>query len=167
MAHVLKLCAEKIRWGEKRSDGRGIGIACHFTSGGYSAHAFEISMQDDKLKIHRAICVVDVGRVINPLGLEAQIMGGTIDGISTALNLAISVRDGQVQQRNFPDYPLLTMADAPNKVDVHIVESTRDPVGGDEMGIASVAPALANAIFATTTVRIRKLPLLPELMRLL
>lgn len=167
MAHVLKLCAEKIRWGEKRSDGRGIGIACHFTSGGYSAHAFEISMQDDKLKIHRAICVVDVGRVINPLGLEAQIMGGTIDGISTALNLAISVRDGQVQQRNFPDYPLLTMADAPNKVDVHIVESTRDPVGGGEMGIASVAPALANAIFATTTVRIRKLPLLPELMRLL
>ena len=87
--------------------------------------------------------------------------------ISTALNLAISVRGGQVQQRNFPDYPLLSMADAPNKVDVHIVESTRDPVGAGEMGIASVAPALANAIFATTTVRIRKLPLLPELMRML
>ncbi len=167
MANVLKLCAEKIRWSEKRTDGRGIGIACHFTFGGYSAHAFEISMQDDKLKIHRAICVVDVGRVINPLGLEAQIMGGTIDGISTALNLAITVRDGQVQQQNFPDYRLLTMADAPDKVDVHIVQSTRDPVGAGEMGIASVAPALANAIFATTTVRIRKLPLLPELMRLL
>ncbi len=167
MANVLKLCAEKIRWSEKRSDGRGIGIACHFTFGGYSAHAFEISMQDDQLKIHRAICVIDVGRVINPLGLQAQIMGGTIDGISTALNLAITVRNGEVQQRNFPDYPLLTMANAPTKVDVHIVESTRDPVGGGEMGIASVAPALANAIFATTTVRIRKLPLLPELMRML
>ncbi len=167
MANVLKLCAETIRWKEKRSNGRGVGIACHFTFGGYSAHAFETSMEGDKLKIHRAVCVVDVGRVINPLGLEAQIMGGTIDGISTALNLAITVRDGQVQQKNFPDYRLLTMADAPKSVEVQIVESTRDPVGGGEMGIASVAPALANAIFSTTTVRIRKLPLLPELMRLL
>ncbi|MEZ5521294.1 MAG: molybdopterin cofactor-binding domain-containing protein [Dokdonella sp.] len=167
MAKVLKLCAEKIRWKEKRTDGRGIGIACHFTFGGYTAHAFEVSMEGERLRIHRAICVVDVGRVVNPLGLEAQMMGGTIDGISTALNLAITVRDGQVEQKNFPHYPLLKMADAPKKVEVHIVESTRDPVGGGEMGIASVAPALANAIFATTTVRIRKLPLLPELMRML
>lgn len=167
MANVLKLCAEKIRWSERRTDGRGIGIACHFTFGGYSAHAFEISMQGNNLKIHKAVCVVDVGRVINPLGLEAQIMGGTIDGISTALNLAITVRNGEVQQKNFPDYRLLTMADAPGNVDVQLVDSTRDPVGGGEMGIASVAPAMANAIFATTTVRIRKLPLLPELMRML
>ncbi|HMM65387.1 MAG TPA: molybdopterin-dependent oxidoreductase [Dokdonella sp.] len=167
LANVLRLCAEKIRWKEKRTDGRGIGIACHFTFGGYSAHAFEVSMQGDELKIHRAICVIDVGRVINPLGLEAQIMGGTIDGISTALNLEVTVRDGQVEQKNFPDYRLLKMADAPKTVEVHIVDSQRDPVGGGEMGIASVAPALANAIFATTTVRIRKLPLLPELMRML
>ncbi len=159
MANVLRLCAEKIRWDKKRTNGRGIGIACHFTDGGYSAHAFEISMQGDKLKIHKAICVVDVGRVINPLGLEAQIMGSTIDGISAALNLAITVRNGEVQQRNFPDYRLLSMADAPNKVDVHVIESTRDPVDAGEVGIASAAPALANAIFATTTVRIRKLPL--------
>ena len=75
LANVLKVCAEKIRWSEKRTDGRGVGIACHFTFGGYSAHAFEISMQGDKLIIHRAMCVVDVGRVVNPLGLEAQIMG--------------------------------------------------------------------------------------------
>ncbi|MEP6880882.1 MAG: molybdopterin cofactor-binding domain-containing protein [Dokdonella sp.] len=167
MAEVLKLCAEKIRWAEKRADGHGIGIACHFTFGGYTAHAFEVSMEGNKLRIHRAICVVDVGRVINPLGLEAQMMGGTIDGLSTALNLGITVKEGQVQQKNFPDYPLLKMADAPKKVEVHIIESQRDPVGGGEMGIASVAPALANAIFATTTVRIRKLPLLPELMRML
>ena len=124
-------------------------------------------MQGDRLLIHRAVCVVDVGRVVNPLGLEAQIMGGTIDGISTALNKVVTGKNGQVQQRNFPDYPLLKMANAPAKVEVHIVESTRDPVGGGEMGIASVAPALANAIFATTTVRIRKLPLMPELMRML
>ena len=167
MAHVLKLCAEKIQWSAKRIDGRGIGIACHFTFGGYAAHAFETSMDGENLRIHRAVCVVDVGRAINPLGLEAQVMGGTIDGISTALNLAITVKDGQVQQTNFPSYRLLNMAQAPERVEVHIVESTRDPVGAGEMAIASVAPALANAIFATTTVRIRKLPLLPELLRML
>lgn len=167
MAHVLKLCAEKIQWGSKRSDGHGVGIACHFTFGGYTAHAFEVSMDGSTLRIHRAICVVDVGRIINPLGLEAQMIGGTIDGISTALHLAITVKDGQVQQGNFPNYRLLTMAQAPETVEVHLVASTFDPVGGGEMGIASVAPALANAIFATTTVRIRKLPLLPELMRML
>ena len=125
MANVLRLCAEKIRWKEKRNDGRGIGIACHFTFGGYTAHAFEVSMDGERLRIHRAVCVVDVGRVVNPLGLEAQMMGGTIDGISTALNLAITVRGGQVEQKNFPHYPLLKMADAPKKVEVQIVESDR------------------------------------------
>jgi len=167
MAQVLRVCAEKIRWSSRRTDGHGLGIACHYTSGGYVAHAFEIAMQGEKLKIHRAVCVVDVGRVINPLGLEAQLIGGTIDGISSALNLAITVKDGRVQQRNFPDYRLLPMAQAPAAVEVHAIESSRDPVDADELGIASVAPALANAIFATTTVRIRKLPLMPELLRML
>ncbi len=167
MAHVLKLCADRIQWGTKRSDGRGVGIACHFAAGGYAAHAFETSMDGETLRIHRAVCVVDVGRAINPLGLEAQMIGGTIDGLSTALNLAITVRDGQVQQRDFSDYRLLGMARAPARVEVQIVESAHEPVDTGDVAVASVAPALANAIFATTTVRIRKLPLLPELMRLL
>jgi len=167
LANVLKLCAEKIGWGVKRSDGHGIGIACHFTFGGYTAHAFEVSMAGSELKIHRAVCVVDVGRVVNPLGVEAQMMGGTIDGISTALHLAITVKDGQVQQKNFPDYPLLRMAQAPQSVEVQIVESTAEPRGAGEMGVPSAAPALANAIYAATTVRVRKLPLMPELMRML
>lgn len=167
MANVLKLCAEKIDWGTRRSNGRGVGIACHFTFGGYSAHAFETEMQGDALKIHRAICVVDVGQVINPLALEAQISGGTIDGISTALNLAITVKGGQVQQHNFDSYRIMRLAQAPATVEVHIIESTNDPIDPYEVGIASVAPALANAIFATTTVRVRKLPLLPQLMRML
>lgn len=167
LANVLKLCADKIGWGAKRSDGHGIGIACHFTFGGYAAHAFEVSMDGSDLKIHRAVCVVDVGRVVNPLGVEAQMMGGTIDGISTALHLAITVKDGQVQQKNFPDYPLLRMAQAPQSVEVQIVESTAEPRGAGEMGVPSAAPALANAIYAATTVRVRKLPLMPELMRML
>jgi isoquinoline 1-oxidoreductase beta subunit len=167
LAGVLKTAADAIGWKEKRSDGHGIGIACHFTFGGYAAHAFEVSMEKNALVIHRAVCAIDVGRVVNPLGVEAQMMGATIDGISTALNLAITVKDGQVQQHNFPDYPLLRMAQAPQAVDVRIVESTEDPSGAGEMGIPSAAPALANAIYAATTVRVRKLPIMPELMRML
>lgn len=167
LAGVLKLAADKIGWGEKRTDGHGIGIACHFTFGGYAAHAFEVSMDGTELRLHRAVCAVDVGRVVNPLGVEAQMMGGTIDGISTALNLAVTVKDGQVQQHNFPDYPLLRMAQAPQSVEVYIVESTQDPSGAGEIGVPSAAPALANAIYAATTVRVRRLPLLPQLLRML
>jgi isoquinoline 1-oxidoreductase beta subunit len=165
LANVLKICAERIGWGVKRDDGHGIGIACHFTFGGYSAHAFEVSMEGRELRIHRAVVAVDIGRVVNPLGVEAQMMGGTIDAISTALHLAITVKDGEVQQKNFTDYPLLKMAEAPQAVDVHIVDSTADPSGAGEIGVPSAAPALANAIYAATTVRVRKLPLMPELMR--
>jgi isoquinoline 1-oxidoreductase beta subunit len=167
LAEVLRRCATKIGWGERRDDGHGIGIACHFTFGGYTAHAFEVSIEGRELRIHRAVCVVDVGRAVNPLGVEAQMMGGTIDGLSTALHLAITVKDGQVQQHNFPDYPLLRMAQAPRSVEVEIVASEADPVGAGEMGVPSVAPALANAVYAATTVRVRKLPLMPELMRML
>ena len=111
--------------------------------------------------------MADVGRVVNPLGVEAMMMGGTIDGISTALNLAITVKDGQVQQSSFGDYALGRMAQMPNEVEVIILPSELEPSGAGEMGIPSVAPALANAIYAATTVRVRKLPILPELNRLL
>jgi isoquinoline 1-oxidoreductase beta subunit len=94
-------------------------------------------------------------------------MGATIDGISAALNLAITVKDGQVQQRNFPDYPLMRMAQAPESVEVLIVESSEEPSGAGEIGLPSSAPALANAIHAATTVRVRKLPIMPQLLRML
>ncbi|MDR3388704.1 MAG: molybdopterin-dependent oxidoreductase [Rudaea sp.] len=165
LAGVLRLAADKVGWSEKRNDGHGLGIACHFTFGGYAAHAFEVSMEGTELRIHRAVCAVDVGRVINPLGVQAQMMGGTVDGISAALNLAVTVKDGQVQQRNFTDYPLMRMTQSPQSVEVYIVESSESPSGAGEIGVASAAPALANAIYAATTVRVRKLPLMPELLR--
>lgn len=167
LADVLLRCAERIGWGVRRTDGHGIGIACHFASGGYAAHAFEVSVVGEELRVHRAICVADVGRVINPLGVEGRLMGATIDGLSTALNLAITVRNGEVRQRSFRDYPLLRMAHSPRDVDVVIVESSADPADPGNAGIASAAPALANAVYAATTVRVRKLPLMPELMRML
>ncbi|MEO8670927.1 MAG: molybdopterin cofactor-binding domain-containing protein [Tahibacter sp.] len=165
LAAVLQRCAEAIEWKRKRTDGRGVGIACHFTFGGYAAHAFEVSVEGGELQIHRAVVAIDIGRVINPLGVEAMMMGGTIDGISTALNLAITVKEGQIQQSSYADYPVGRMVQMPNDVEVLITPSELEPVGAGEMGIPSVAPALANAIYAATTVRVRRLPILAELKR--
>ncbi|MGI9287366.1 MAG: molybdopterin cofactor-binding domain-containing protein, partial [Pseudomonadales bacterium] len=99
---VLERAADKIGYGRKLPKGHGIGLAANFIFGAYAAHAMEVSVVDDKLKIHRCVVAVDVGQVVNPSGLEGQIISGTIDGISTALNLEITVNDGKVQQSNFP-----------------------------------------------------------------
>lgn len=165
LANVLTRCAEKIGWGVRRSDGHGLGIACHHAAGGYVAHAFELAIEGNDLRIHRAVCIADVGRLINPPGVEANLVAGTIDAVSSALHLAITLKHGQVQQKNFPDYPLLRMAQAPRTVEVEIVPSDAEPFAVAQMGLPSAAPALANAIYAATTVRVRKLPLMPELMR--
>jgi isoquinoline 1-oxidoreductase beta subunit len=158
LADVLRLAGQRIGWGRSVPRGRGLGIAGHFTFGGYAAHAMEVSVSGDgSYRIERCVCAVDVGRPINRLGLEAQMMGGTIDGISTARNLEISIKEGQVVQSNFNDYPLLRIADAPD-VEVAIVDSERDPAGAGEIGLPTAAPALTNAIFAASGLRVRNLP---------
>ncbi len=167
LAAVLTLAADAINWSDKRRDGHGLGIACHAAAGAYASHAFEVSVQGNDLLIHRAVCAVDIGRTLNPLNVQAQIMGGTLDAVSTALHLAITLKGGKIQQRNFPDYPPMRMTQSPQSVEVHIVESSADPVDCTDVGVAGAAPALANAIYAATTVRVRKLPLMPELLRLL
>jgi isoquinoline 1-oxidoreductase beta subunit len=157
LAGVLKRAADEIGYGRQLPEGHGIGLAVHFVFGGYTAHAIEASVADGRPVIHRCICATDVGQVVNPLGVEAQMIGATIDGLSTALNLEITVRDGRVEQANFPDYPVLRMAGAPD-VEVHILHTDYPPAGAGEMGIPTIAPALANAIFQATGRRIRRLP---------
>ncbi len=167
LANVLRRCARRLGWGQQRSDGHGIGIACHGGGGAYVAHGFEISTRGDALRIHRAVCVADIGRIINPLGIEAELIRGSLSAISDALHGAIHLEQGAVRERDLDDYPLLRMREAPLATEVEIVDSPAAPALAPLHTLPSAAPALANAIYAGTTVRLRKLPLLPELLRLL
>ncbi|MGH8234860.1 MAG: molybdopterin cofactor-binding domain-containing protein [Rhodanobacteraceae bacterium] len=167
LAWVLKLAADAIGWSKPHPHGHGFGLACHFTFGGYVAHAMEVSMEGSRLVIHNAVCAADLGRVVNPLGARAALVGATLDGLSTALRQQITVKDGRIVQRGFKDYPLATMAQMPHAVQVILVPSQENPTGAFAMGFPSAAPALANAIFAGTTVRVHQMPIWPELMRLL
>lgn len=166
LAHVLRECAARIDWGKSRDDGHGLGIACHAVAGGCFAHAFEISVDKGQLQIHRAVCVADIGRVINPLNAEQQVAGACLDGVAATLQQAITLKDGRVQQHSLTDYPLLRMGLSPRTTQVQIIDSSADPID-PAWALASAGAALANAVYAATTVRVRKLPLLPELMRML
>jgi isoquinoline 1-oxidoreductase beta subunit len=167
LSWVLQLAADAVGWSKPHPHGHGFGIACHFTFGGYVAHAVEMSMEGARLVIHNVVCAADIGRVVNPLGARAALVGATLDGFSTALRQRITIKNGSVAQRGFKDYPLATMAQMPHAVQVILVPSQENPTGAFDMGFPSAAPALANAIFAGTTVRVRQLPIWPELMRLL
>ncbi|MGF6494775.1 isoquinoline 1-oxidoreductase beta subunit [Luteibacter sp. 621] len=166
MANVLKLAADKLDWSRWLRSENGLGIACGYVFGAYVAHAIEVSPAADGIDIQRVVCVADVGRAINPLGLAAQLEGATIDALSTALNLAITVKDGKVQQTGFKDYPIAPTQPMPYEVETVIVPSTAEPTGASVIGVPSAAPALANAVFRATAVRVRRLPLLRELARL-
>jgi len=158
LAAVLSEAARRIGYGRTLPKGRGIGLACHFTFGGYAAHAIEVASHGADWRIERCVCVADVGLVVNPAGVEAQLQGGTIDGLSTAIGLQITVEDGRIRQSNFDGYRLMRMPDAPI-VEAHLIASAQKPSGAGEMGIPSAAPALANAIYAATGNRLRSLPL--------
>jgi isoquinoline 1-oxidoreductase beta subunit len=162
LAKVLTLAAERVGWGRRMPEGHGLGIAAHFTFGGYAAHALEVQVRDRAVRVVRCACAIDVGQVVNPLGVEAQAAGGTLDGLGTALELAMQFEHGRARQQNFDAYPLLRMGDAPN-VEVIVVRSSAPPSGAGEMGIPTVAPALASAIHAATGIRVRDLPLGPAL----
>jgi isoquinoline 1-oxidoreductase beta subunit len=160
LARLLKFVAERAGYGLKRPEGRGVGLATHFTFGGYAAHAIEVSVSaGGSLAIEKIIGAIDCGFAVNPRGVEAQLQGGTVDALSTALNLEITVKDGQVVQSNFHDYPLMRIAPVPVNFESHVLPWGEVPAGVGEIPLAPVAPALANAIFAASGVRIRKLPI--------
>lgn len=156
---VTRLAMQQADWHRKRPPGHGLGIAAHRSFLSYVATVVEIQSTDQgKLKIARVSCVADVGQVVDPERVRAQLEGGTIFGLSLALHGVISFADGQVQQSNFHDYPLLRLREVP-PIDVQLVDSGLAPTGIGEPGTPPLAPALTNAIFAATGRRIRQLPL--------
>jgi isoquinoline 1-oxidoreductase beta subunit len=164
LSRLLEHVAREIDYGKRRPDGAGVGIASHFTFGGYGAHAIEVTVsRDGELKIDRVVAAVDCGIVVNPLGVEAQLEGATIDGLSTALNLEITLEDGQVEQSNFHNYRIARMRELPEIIETHLLPFGGAPTGMGEMGLPSAAPALTNAIYNATGVRIRKLPIKGQL----
>ena len=163
LSRLLRFVAERIGYGKELPKVRGIGLAAHFTFGGYTAHAMEVTVANGQLTIERIVAAIDCGLAVNPNAVEAQLQGGTIDGLSTALGLEITVRDGQVQQSNFHNYPLARISAVPSKFEAHILPYDDTPTGVGEIGIPSAAPALTNAIFAASGQRIRTLPIADQL----
>ena len=160
LTRLVRFVAKQIGYGRKLPRGRGIGLASHFTFGGYAAHAIEVTVSErGELSIERIVAAIDCGYAVHPNAVEAQLQGGTIDGISTALGLEITVRDGQIQQSNFHDYPLARIAAFPGQFEAHILPYDETPTGVGEIGIPSAAPALTNAIYNATGKRIRRLPI--------
>ncbi len=154
---VLELAAAKAGWGKPAGPGVHRGIAVAEAFGSYVAEVVEVSMADDGTpKLHRVVAAVDCGLTANPQTITRQIESAICYALSAALYGKITFAGGKVEQGNFHDYPVVRMSEMP-KIDVHIVPSKADPGGIGEPGTPPLAPALANAIFAATGKRIRKL----------
>ncbi|KIC94985.1 xanthine dehydrogenase family protein molybdopterin-binding subunit [Flavihumibacter solisilvae] len=158
---ALNLAAEKSGWGKSLPAGHFRGVAVHESFGSSVAQVAEISIVNDALKVHKVTCAIDCGLAVNPDGVAAQMESGIIFGLTALLYGEITLEKGRVKQRNFHDYKMVRMNEAP-VIDVHIVKSTEKMGGAGEPGTPPIAPAIANAIFAATGKRIRTLPLRPE-----
>ena len=155
---VLELVAEKSGWRRQAPAGVVRGLALHTSFGSSVAQVLELKKAANRWRLHRVVSAVDAGMLVNPDIARAQIEGGVIWGLSAALHGRITVKEGGVQQTNFHDYPLVTMAEAPRQ-EVWFISSREKPGGLGEPGVPPVAAALANAVFAATGKRHRTLPL--------
>jgi len=155
---VLDLAAERSGWGTPAAPGRFRGVALHESFGSYVAQVAEVSIDGGTVRVHRVVCALDCGQIVNPDTVVAQMEGGIVYGLTAALQGKITIANGRVKESGFFDYPILTMREMP-VIDVHLVPSTMEPGGVGEPGTPPIAPAVANAVFAATGTRIRKLPI--------
>lgn len=164
---VLQLAAAKADWGRPLPKGWGRGLAMHpyLDCGTYVAEVAEVEVKaDGTLRVHRVVCAVDCGQVLNPLNVKAQMEGAVAYGLTAALKGEITLAKGRVVQQSFKDYPALRLDEMP-KVEVHFVASDLPPGGVGEPGLPPLAPAVANAVFDATGKRLRSLPFTPEKVR--
>jgi len=154
---VLNAAAGKARWGQQ-AQGISQGIALMSGYDTYLAQVADISMEGNKLKIHRIVCVVDCGRIVNPDIAMAQAEGSIVFGLTAALFGEINIANGRVQEKNFDSYRMLRMNETP-KIEVYFLDSDEKPGGMGEPAVALVAPAVCNAIYAATKKRLRSLPI--------
>ena len=157
-AAVLRLAADKAGWGRPLPAGRARGVALHESFGTVVALVLEVSVVQGRPRVHRAVCALDCGTVLNPVGVAQQVEGSIVFGLGAALDGRIDIVGGEVQARNFPQQMPLTLRETP-AIETHPVDSTRAPSGTGEPAVPPVAPALANALFALTGQRLRELPL--------
>jgi isoquinoline 1-oxidoreductase beta subunit len=157
---VLNLAAEKFGWTKALPAGHGRGISLANNIGSFTAQVAEVSVTNGKLKVHRVVCAVDCGKIVNPAIIEQQMQSGIVYGLTAALKGGITIDKGRVQQGNFNNYDMLRIDEMPH-VEVHIVPSTANSGGIGEASTPGIAPAVTNAIFAATGKRIRTLPIKP------
>jgi len=155
---VLDLAAAKAGWGTALPAGRARGLALHESFGTIVAQVVEVSLQNGAPRVHRVVCAVDCGTVVHPGIVAQQMEGSVVFALSAALYGRIDIEDGVVRQKNFPQYAMLGLAQAP-VVETYLVPSERAPSGAGEPGVPPLAPALANALFSLTGKRLRSLPL--------
>ncbi|MEI6544673.1 MAG: molybdopterin cofactor-binding domain-containing protein, partial [Methylococcales bacterium] len=163
MKHVLQHVAEKADWGKKTfPKGQGQGIAFHFSHQGYIAHVAEVTVSKaGALKVDRVIVSTDIGaQIVNLSGAENQVQGSVIDGLGALMFQDLNIEKGRIVQSNFGDYPMIRINDAPTQVDVHFLKTEYPVTGLGEPALPPLAPAVCNAIFAATGIRVRELPLL-------
>jgi isoquinoline 1-oxidoreductase subunit beta len=154
---VLNLAVEKAEWDKTLPKGQFRGVAVCEAMGSYVSQVVELSFQDQKIRVHRVVCAIDCGLAVNPDGVRAQMESGIVFALTAALYGEISLKNGQVQEANFNDYRMVRMNEMP-LIEVHIVQSTDKMGGAGEPGVPPLAPALANALFAATGQRVRRLP---------
>jgi isoquinoline 1-oxidoreductase beta subunit len=155
---VLQVAAERAGWGTPLPAGSGRGVAVHGSFGSYAAQVAEVTVQGGQVRVQRVVCAFDCGMVVNPEIVRQQIESSVVLGLSAALKERATLADGRVSQSNFHDYPILTLAETPI-VEVVLVPSGDEPGGVGEPALPPVAPAVANAVFAATGQRVRRLPI--------
>jgi isoquinoline 1-oxidoreductase beta subunit len=156
---VLDLAAKKAGWGRSLPERVGRGVSLQFVFGTYMAQVAEVEVaKDGTVRVRRVVCAVDCGTVVNPDTVIAQIQGAIIFGITAALYGEITIKNGRVEQANFDTYQALRVNEAP-AIEVYVVQNSEPPGGMGEAGTSAIVPAVANAIFAATGKRLRKMPI--------